>query len=45
MAIAVYRGVAYDTNRDFLKEAAYVKTPEVYRGVKHTEVRKVEVRK
>ncbi len=43
--LAVYRGVAYDTDRKLTKEADYVKVTETYRGVEHTETVKVEVAK
>jgi len=42
MAIVVYRGVAYDTDRNIKKDAAYVSVPECYRGVKHSSVIKIE---
>ena len=45
MARVTYRGIPYDTNQNILKEYAYVKQNEVYRGVEHTETRKVEVRR
>ena len=41
--LAVYRGVAYDTDRKLTEEAAYVKVTETYRGIQHTETVKVEV--
>ena len=43
MSLAVYRGVAYDTDRKVRQEAVYVKIAEMYRGVEHTETVKVEV--
>ena len=44
--LAVYRGVPYNTDREFTKEAQYRKVEETYRGVQHTETIKVtEVQK
>ena len=43
--LAVYRGVAYDTERNLTKEAEYRKVSETYRGIEHTETVKVEVSK
>jgi len=43
--LAVYRGVAYDTDRKLTKEADYKKVTETYRGIQHTETVKVEVSK
>lgn len=43
--LAVYRGVAYDTERSLKREAEYRKVTVTYRGVKHTETVKVEVAK
>ena len=43
--LAVYRGVAYDTERNLTKESDYVKVSETYRGIEHTETVKVEVAK
>jgi len=44
--LAVYRGVAYDTERELTQEAQYRKVEETYRGVQHTEtVKVVEVQK
>ena len=43
--LAVYRGVAYDTDRKLTKEAEYRKVSETYRGIEHTETVKVEVAK
>ena len=40
--LAVYRGVPYDTDRGLTKEAQYRKVEEVYRGVKHTKIVKIE---
>ena len=42
MAIVVYRGVPYDTDRRIKQDAAYVSVPECYRGVKHNSVIKIE---
>ena len=42
LMLAVYRGVAYDTDKSLTKEAQYRKVEEVYRGVKHTKIVKVE---
>lgn len=42
MSIACYRGVPYNTNRKFVKEFDYVKVQETYRGIKHTEIVKIE---
>ena len=39
--LAVYRGVAYDTDRELTQEAQYRKVVETYRGVQHTETIKV----
>ena len=39
--LAVYRGVAYDTDRELTQNAEYRKVEETYRGVKHTETVKV----
>jgi len=44
MAKVVYRGVAYDTERHVKQDAAYVRVPEVYRGIKHSSVVKMEIR-
>lgn len=44
--LAVYRGVPYNTDREFTQEAQYRKVEETYRGVQHTETIKVtEVQK
>ena len=40
--LAVYRGVPYDTDRGLTKAAQYRKVEEVYRGVKHTKIVKIE---
>ena len=40
--LAVYRGVAYDTDRKLTKEAEYRKVTVTYRGIQHTETVKVE---
>ena len=40
--LAVYRGVAYDTDRDFKRNAEYRKVTETYRGVEHTQTVKVQ---
>jgi len=36
--LAVYRGVAYDTNKDVVREGTYRKVEVTYRGIKHTEI-------
>jgi len=41
--LAVYRGVAYNTDRKLTKEAEYRKITVTYRGIQHTETVKVEV--
>ncbi len=38
---AVYRGVPYNTDREFTQEAQYRKVEETYRGIQHTETIKV----
>lgn len=43
--LAVYRGVAYDTDRSLKQEAEYRKVEETYRGIKYTKTVKVEVTK
>ena len=43
--LAVYRGVPYNTDRQFTQELQYRKVEVTYRGVKHTEIIKVEVAK
>ena len=40
--LAVYRGVAYDTDRELTRESQYRKVEETYRGVKHTQTVKVQ---
>ena len=40
--LAVYRGVAYDTDHSLTKEAQYRKVEQTYRGIKHTTTVKVE---
>lgn len=45
MSIAVYRGVKYDTDKEFHTEHEYRKVNETYRGTRHTETIKVEVKK
>jgi len=42
MAQVVYRGVAYDTDRHIKRDASFVRVPQVYRGVKHSSVIKIE---
>jgi len=40
--LAVYRGVAYDTDRELTRNGEYRKVEETYRGVQHTETIKVK---
>lgn len=42
MAKVVYRGVSYDTERHIKCDSAYVRVPQVYRGIKHSPVVKME---
>ena len=42
MAHVVYRGVSYDTDRHVTRDASYVRVPQVYRGVQHNSVIKIE---
>ena len=42
MAKVVYRGVSYDTERHVNRDAAYVRVPQVFRGIKHSSVVKME---
>ena len=42
MAQVVYRGVSYDTERHVIRDASYVRVPQVYRGVQHSSVIKIE---
>lgn len=41
--LAVYRGVKYDTNRNFVKETAEVKAKSKYRGIDTIVTLNVEV--
>jgi len=44
--LAVYRGVPYNTDREFTQEVQYRKVQVTYRGVQHTEtIKVVEVQK
>lgn len=43
--LAVYRGVAYNTERSVTRDKEYRKVSQTYRGVEHTETIKVEVQK
>lgn len=43
MAKVTYRGVVYDTDRDLVKEMAYVKSSKTYRGISYTSSDKVEL--
>ena len=42
MAKVVYRGVSYDTERHVKRDSAYVRVPQVYCGIKHSSVVKME---
>ena len=43
MSLAVYRGQAYTTDRNFTKEFEYRQVTAMYRGIKYTTTVKVEV--
>ena len=40
--LAVYRGVAYDTDRELTRNAEYRKVETTYRGIKTTSTVKVQ---